>query len=153
MRIYATMAIDLWLGHPYIRVSPSRAHERQDMPEAQTSPDQATPKATPVGLSERAAARVSALIEQQGNPDLKLRLTVSGGGCSGFQYGFDFDEAQKGDDIVVQRGGVTMLVDSMSLLYLMGSEVDYVEDLVGASFQVVNPNASSSCGCGSSFAI
>lgn len=123
------------------------------MTEAQTSPNQPASQPTPVGLSERAAARVAALIEQQGNPDLKLRLTVSGGGCSGFQYGFDFDEAQKGDDIVVERDGVTLLVDSMSLLYLMGSEVDYVEDLVGASFQVVNPNASSSCGCGSSFAI
>lgn len=110
-------------------------------------------KPAPVGLSARAAARVAALIEQQGNPDLKLRLSVSGGGCSGFQYGFDFDEAQKPDDIVVEKDGVTMLVDSMSLLYLMGSEVDFVEDLVGASFQVVNPNASSSCGCGSSFAI
>ncbi len=123
------------------------------MTETQTSPDQTAPKPAPVGLSERAAARVSSLIEQQGNPDLKLRLTVSGGGCSGFQYGFDFDEAQKADDVVVVRDGVTMLVDSMSLLYLMGSEVDYVEDLVGASFQVVNPNASSSCGCGSSFSI
>lgn len=108
---------------------------------------------TPVGLSERAAARVATLIEQQGNPELKLRLSVSGGGCSGFQYGFDFDENQKPDDIVVVRDGVTMLVDSMSLLYLTGSEVDFVEDLVGASFQVVNPNASSSCGCGSSFAV
>jgi len=123
------------------------------MTEIQTSPDQAPLKAAPVGLSERAAARVSSLIEQQGNPDLKLRLTVSGGGCSGFQYGFGFDDAQKDDDVIVVRDGVTMLVDSMSLLYLMGSEVDYVEDLVGASFQVVNPNASSSCGCGSSFSI
>ena len=119
------------------------------MANAATSPD----RPAPVGLSERAAARVAQLIEQQGNPALKLRLTVSGGGCSGFQYGFDFDDAQKPDDIVVERDGVTMLVDSMSLLYLMGSEVDFVEDLVGASFQVVNPNASSSCGCGSSFAI
>ncbi|WP_262696359.1 iron-sulfur cluster insertion protein ErpA [Kordiimonas aquimaris] len=107
----------------------------------------------PVGLSARAAARVANLIEQQGNPELKLRLSVSGGGCSGFQYGFGFEDAQKPDDIVVTKNGVTMLVDSMSLLYLTGSEVDYVEDLVGASFQVVNPNASSSCGCGSSFAI
>jgi iron-sulfur cluster insertion protein len=112
-----------------------------------------TAKPAPVGLSERAAARVAALIKQQGNDELKLRLSVSGGGCSGFQYGFDFDQNQKPDDIVVERDGVTMLVDSMSLLYLMGSEVDFVEDLVGASFQVVNPNASSSCGCGSSFAV
>lgn len=107
----------------------------------------------PVGLSEKAAHRVAALIEQQGNPDLKLRLTVSGGGCSGFQYGFAFDAEQKKDDIVVTRDGVTMLVDSMSLLYVAGSEVDFVEDLVGASFQVKNPNATSSCGCGSSFAV
>jgi len=112
-----------------------------------------TEKSAPVSISERAASRVSELIKAQGNPALKLRLTVSGGGCSGFQYGFDFDETQKPDDIVIERDGVTMLVDNMSLLYLMGSEVDYVEDLVGASFQVVNPNASSSCGCGSSFAI
>nr|WP_211332235.1 iron-sulfur cluster insertion protein ErpA [Eilatimonas milleporae] len=107
----------------------------------------------PVGLSEKAAHRVAALIEQQGNPDLKLRLTVSGGGCSGFQYGFAFDAEQKKDDIVVTRDGVTLLVDSMSLLYVAGSEVDFVEDLVGASFQVKNPNATSSCGCGSSFAV
>lgn len=110
-------------------------------------------KAPPIGLSERAAKRVATLIAKQGNPNLKLRLSVSGGGCSGFQYGFDFDEEQKDDDIVVTRDGVTLLVDGTSLLYLMGSEVDYVEDLVGASFQVKNPNASSSCGCGSSFAI
>lgn len=107
----------------------------------------------PISLSDKAAARVATLIEQQGNPDLKLRLSVSGGGCSGFQYGFDFDAEQKPDDIVVEKNGITMLVDGTSLLYLMGSEVDFVEDLVGASFQVVNPNASSSCGCGSSFAI
>ncbi|WP_417450264.1 iron-sulfur cluster insertion protein ErpA [Kordiimonas sp.] len=112
-----------------------------------------TDKAPPVGFSERAAKRVAALIDQQGNPNLKLRLSVSGGGCSGFQYGFDFDEEQKDDDIVVEREGVKLLVDNMSLLYLMGSEVDFVEDLVGASFQVKNPNATSSCGCGSSFAI
>lgn len=112
-----------------------------------------TDQPTPVSISERAANRVAELITQQGNPALKLRLSVSGGGCSGFQYGFDFDEEQKPDDIVVERDGVTMLVDGMSLLYLMGSEVDFVEDLVGASFQVVNPNATASCGCGSSFSV
>lgn len=110
-------------------------------------------KHPPIGLSEKAAARVKALIEQQGNPNLKLRLTISGGGCSGFQYGFDFDEGQKDDDIIVERDGVTMLVDPMSLLYVSGAEVDFVEDLVGASFQVKNPNATSSCGCGSSFSV
>ena len=118
-----------------------------------TTQQAAAEKAAPVGLSAKAAARVKMLIDQQGNPNLKLRLSVSGGGCSGFQYGFDFSEDAKKDDIVVKRDGVTMLVDSMSLLYLMGSEVDYVEDLVGASFQVKNPNAQSSCGCGSSFSI
>ena len=112
-----------------------------------------TEQTTPVSISENAAKRVAALIEQQGNPNLKLRLSVSGGGCSGFQYGFEFDEEQKADDIVVERDGVTMLVDGMSLLYIMGSEVDFVEDLVGASFQVVNPNATANCGCGSSFSI
>jgi len=112
-----------------------------------------TDQQPPVGLSEKAVARVKALIEQQGNPNLKLRLTISGGGCSGFQYGFDFDEEQKDDDIVVERNGVTMLVDPMSLLYISGAEVDFVEDLVGASFQVKNPNATASCGCGSSFSV
>ena len=112
-----------------------------------------TNQASPIGLSQKAAARVAALIDQQGNPNLKLRLSVSGGGCSGFQYGFDFDEAQNDDDIIVERDGVTMLVDPMSLLYIAGGEVDYVEDLVGASFQVKNPNATSSCGCGSSFSV
>ncbi|NVJ97656.1 MAG: iron-sulfur cluster insertion protein ErpA [Alphaproteobacteria bacterium] len=107
----------------------------------------------PIGLSDNAAARIKALIEQQGNPNLKLRLTITGGGCSGFQYGFDFDENQKDDDIVVENGGVIMLVDPMSLLYVSGAEVDFVEDLVGASFQVKNPNATASCGCGSSFSI
>ncbi len=127
--------------------------QAQENTAPKTATSETATRPGPVGLSERAAARVANLIEQQGNPDLKLRLSVSGGGCSGFQYGFDFDEAQKPDDIVVTRDGVTMLVDSMSLLYLTGSEVDFVEDLVGASFQVVNPNASSSCGCGSSFSI
>ncbi|WP_374764028.1 iron-sulfur cluster insertion protein ErpA [Yunchengibacter salinarum] len=107
----------------------------------------------PVGLSARAARRVAELIRQQGKPGLMLRVKVDGGGCSGFQYGFDFDTEAAEDDIKVERDGVTMLVDSMSLLYLSGAEVDYVEDLVGASFQVTNPNAASSCGCGSSFSI
>jgi len=113
----------------------------------------ATQSSAPVGLSAKAAARVQQLIDQQGNPDLKLRLSVSGGGCSGFQYGFDFAENAEADDIIVEKDGVTMLVDNMSLLYLIGSEVDFVEDMVGASFQVVNPNAQSSCGCGASFSI
>ena len=112
-----------------------------------------TDPATPVTISDAAANRVKQLIEQQKNPNLKLRLSVSGGGCSGFQYGFAFEETIKDGDIEVTKNGVTMLVDDMSLLYVAGSEVDYVQDLVGASFQVKNPNAESSCGCGSSFSI
>lgn len=107
----------------------------------------------PVGLSANAAARIKALKEMQGNNNLMFRLSVSGGGCSGFQYGFDFVEEKQDDDIVVEKDGVTMLVDNMSLLYVMDSEVDFVTDLIGSSFQVVNPNAQSSCGCGSSFSI
>ncbi len=112
-----------------------------------------TERPDPVTLSDSAAKRVRALIDRQGNPDLKLRLSVSGGGCSGFQYGFDFAETPEDGDITVVRDGVTMLVDSMSLLYLIGSEVDYKEDIMGASFRVNNPNATANCGCGSSFSI
>ncbi|WCL53134.1 MULTISPECIES: iron-sulfur cluster insertion protein ErpA [Kordiimonadales] len=107
----------------------------------------------PVSISERAAKRVAQIIAAEGKPDLKFRLSVSGGGCSGFQYGFDLVSDAAPDDVKVERDGVTMLVDSMSLLYVIGSEVDYVEDLVGASFQVKNPNATASCGCGTSFAV
>ena len=108
---------------------------------------------SPVTLSSTAAARIAALKEMQGNDKLMFRLSVSGGGCSGFQYGFDFVEEKQDSDIIVVKDGVTMLVDDMSLLYVMNSEVDYVTDLIGSSFQVINPNAQSSCGCGSSFSI
>ena len=107
-----------------------------------------------VMITEKAAAEIKRFISEQSMGDeALLRIGIAAGGCSGFQYGFEFDEEQKADDIVVERDGVTMLVDGMSLLYLMGSEVDFVEDLVGASFQVVNPNATANCGCGSSFSI
>ena len=106
-----------------------------------------------VGLSESAAKRIAWLITQEGNPALMLRLSVSGGGCSGFQYGFSFDNARQADDHIFERDGVKMLVDDTSLDLLAGSEVDYVEDMVGSSFQVKNPNAASSCGCGSSFSV
>lgn len=106
-----------------------------------------------VALSEAAAKRVATLIERQGNPRLKLRLSVDGGGCSGFQYKFGFDETVQPDDTVVERDGVTMVVDSVSLPLLEGAEVDFVETLGAASFQVKNPNAQSSCGCGTSFSI
>ena len=112
-----------------------------------------TAKAPPVSVTESAARRVAALIEKEGDPNLMLRVAVSGGGCSGFQYGFTFDDRQNDDDSVIERDGVKVLVDSMSLLYLTGSEIDFVEDLMGSSFQIKNPNATSSCGCGTSFAV
>ena len=106
-----------------------------------------------VVLTEAAAKRVAQLIEAEGKPALMLRLAVSGGGCSGFQYGFSFDDARTDDDSVFTRDGVKLLVDSASLDLVAGSEIDFVEELVGASFQVRNPNATSSCGCGSSFSV
>jgi iron-sulfur cluster insertion protein len=106
-----------------------------------------------VVLTAAAAKRVAALAAAEGNPALMLRLAVSGGGCSGFQYGFSFDDTQTDDDVVFTRDGVKLVVDSASLDLLAGSEVDFVEELVGASFQVRNPNATSSCGCGSSFSV
>ena len=106
-----------------------------------------------IQMSVRAADKVSELIEDEGNDELKLRVFVTGGGCSGFSYGFTFDDAIAQDDTVVQRSGVTMVVDPMSYQYLGGAEVDYKEDLQGSQFVVTNPNASSTCGCGNSFAI
>ena len=105
-----------------------------------------------IALSERAATKVRQLIEEEGD-DLKLRVFITGGGCSGFSYGFTFDESVADDDAVVQRDGITMVVDSLSYPYLSGSVVDYREDLQGAQFVVSNPNAASTCGCGNSFAI
>ncbi len=106
-----------------------------------------------VVLSENAARRVAWLIEQEGQADLMLRVSVSGGGCSGFQYGFSFDDTAGGDDHTFERDGVKVVIDDISLDLLAGSEIDFVEDLIGASFQIKNPQATSSCGCGSSFAI
>lgn len=102
-------------------------------------------------LSDAAVNKVRSLIEEEGNPDLKLRIFVSGGGCSGFQYGFTFDEAIAEDDTAMVRDGVTFLVDSMSFQYLIGAEIDYSEGIEGAQFVIKNPNATSTCGCGSSF--
>jgi iron-sulfur cluster insertion protein len=102
-------------------------------------------------FSDSAATKVSALIADEGNDNLKLRVYVTGGGCSGFQYGFTFDEEVNEDDTQVENGGVTVLVDSMSIDYLNGAEIDYKEDVSGAQFVIRNPNASSTCGCGSSF--
>jgi len=105
----------------------------------------------PLVFTDSAANKVKELIEEEGNPDLKLRVFVTGGGCSGFQYGFTFDEATNEDDTTLQKAGVTLLIDPMSLQYLTGAEIDYQENLEGAQFVIKNPNASSTCGCGSSF--
>lgn len=106
---------------------------------------------SPINFTAAAAAKVGELIGEEGNAELKLRVYISGGGCSGFQYGFEFDEEQAEDDIAVQRNGVTLLVDPLSLQYLHGAEVDYSENLQGAQFVIRNPNAKTTCGCGSSF--
>ncbi len=105
----------------------------------------------PLVFTDSAADKVKQLVEEEGNPDLKLRVFVQGGGCSGFQYGFTFDEVVNEDDTPMTKNGVTLLIDAMSLQYLMGAEIDYKEDLQGAQFVIKNPNATSTCGCGSSF--
>ncbi len=102
-------------------------------------------------ISDAALARVRELIHEEGKPELKLRVFIEGGGCSGFQYGFSFDEQRADDDFVLDRGGVELLVDPLSMQYLEGAEVDYVEELSGAQFVIHNPNAKTTCGCGSSF--
>ena len=106
-----------------------------------------------VEITDSAAQRVAQLIEQDGGDGLMLRVSVSGGGCSGFQYGFAFDNATTPDDRTFERAGVTVVIDEVSLGLLAGSTIDFVEDLIGASFQITNPQASSSCGCGASFSI
>lgn len=110
-------------------------------------------KGPEVTLSASAAKRIAWLIEQEDQSDLMMRVSVSGGGCSGFQYGFSFDDSLKDDDRRFERDGVAVVIDETSLELLGGAEIDFVEDLIGASFQIVNPNATSSCGCGSSFSI
>ena len=105
----------------------------------------------PLVFSESAANKVKELILEEGNPDLKLRVFVSGGGCSGFQYGFTFDEVTNEDDTALEKNGVTLLIDPMSYQYLVGAEIDFQEGLEGAQFVIKNPNAQSTCGCGSSF--
>ena len=102
-------------------------------------------------FTDSAANKVRELIEEEGNPELKLRVFVSGGGCSGFQYGFTFDEEVSDDDTALEKNGVTLLIDPMSYQYLVGAEIDYTEGLEGSQFVIRNPNATSTCGCGSSF--
>jgi iron-sulfur cluster insertion protein len=105
----------------------------------------------PLIFTDSAVAKVADLIAEEGNPDLKLRVFVQGGGCSGFQYGFTFDEAVNEDDTLVTKDNVTLLIDSMSFQYLVGAEIDYKEDINGSQFVIKNPNATTTCGCGSSF--
>jgi iron-sulfur cluster insertion protein len=104
-------------------------------------------------FTDAAAAKVSELIREESNPNLKLRVFVQGGGCSGFQYGFTFDENLEEGDTRVENGGVTLLIDPMSIQYLAGAEIDYREDIEGAQFVIRNPNAQTTCGCGSSFSM
>ena len=108
--------------------------------------------ATAVSLSERAARRIARILAREPG-GTALRISVSGGGCSGFQYGFDLDQTRAPDDLVVQRDGAVVLIDSVSLPFMGGAEIDFVDDLIGQSFQVRNPNATASCGCGTSFSI
>ena len=105
----------------------------------------------PLIFTDSAADKVKQLVDEEGNPDLKLRVFVQGGGCSGFQYGFTFDELVNEDYTQMSKNGVTLLIDAMSLQYLVGAEIDYKEDLQGAQFVIKNPNATTTCGCGSSF--
>jgi iron-sulfur cluster assembly accessory protein len=111
-----------------------------------------TTEATGVSVSDRAAKRIARILS--GEPGgTALRVSVSGGGCSGFQYGFDLDATRAPDDLIIERDGATVLIDSVSLPYMAGSVIDFVDDLIGQSFQIKNPNATASCGCGTSFSI
>jgi iron-sulfur cluster insertion protein len=127
-------------------------HKEQSM---NAAVEQVNLDAPPMQLvfTDSAAAKVKELIEEEGNADLKLRVFVQGGGCSGFQYGFTFDEDVNDDDTTFEKNGVSLLIDAMSFQYLVGAEIDYKEGLEGAQFVIKNPNASSSCGCGSSFSV
>ncbi len=108
---------------------------------------------TPLSFSDAAAAKVNELITEEGNPNLKLRLYVTGGGCSGFSYGFAFDDQLNDDDTRIDKDGVTLVVDAMSLQYLIGADIDYEDGLEGSRFVIHNPNAQTTCGCGSSFSM
>ncbi|XKM12488.1 iron-sulfur cluster insertion protein ErpA [Orbaceae bacterium ac157xtp] len=107
----------------------------------------------PLKFTDAAANKVKLLVTEEENPNLKLRVYITGGGCSGFQYGFTFDESANEDDLLIEKNGVALVVDPMSLQYLMGGTIDYVEGLQGSRFVVDNPNATTTCGCGSSFSV
>lgn len=106
-----------------------------------------------IEITDSAVKKIADLLEEENNPNLKLRTFVQGGGCSGFQYGFTFDEDQAQDDYIVEKQGIKILIDSFSYQYLLGSRIDYKDDLTGASFSISNPNATTTCGCGSSFSV
>jgi iron-sulfur cluster insertion protein len=106
-----------------------------------------------IEVTESAIVKIKDILAEENNPSLKLRAFVQGGGCSGFQYGFTLDEATNDDDFVIDKLGVTILIDSMSMQYMTGASVDYKEDLTGSQFVIVNPNATTTCGCGSSFSV
>jgi iron-sulfur cluster insertion protein len=106
-----------------------------------------------INVSEAVVAKVADMLAEEGDPNLRLRIFVTGGGCSGFQYGFAFDDETKPDDVEVEKGPIKVLVDAMSLQYLVGAEIDYEDSLEGSRFVIRNPNASSTCGCGSSFSV
>lgn len=110
-------------------------------------------ESTPVTFTDAAAGKVRQLLEEEPNRDMKLRVFVSGGGCSGFQYGFTFDDSMLEGDAAVENGGVTLLIDPTSIQYLQGAEIDYSDGLQGAHFVIRNPNATTTCGCGSSFSV
>lgn len=123
------------------------------MTSSNTVPSYQDAEQAPLVFTGAAADKVRELIAEEGNPALKLRVYISGGGCSGFQYGFTFDEERAEDDLALDRDGVILLVDPLSLQYLAGAEVDYTESLSGAQFVIRNPNAKTTCGCGSSFTV
>ena len=123
------------------------------MKSAETTGTSAPPPPPSVIFTDAAAHKVGELISEEDNPNLMLRVFISGGGCSGFQYGFTFDESIEDGDSQVENQGVTLLIDPMSAQYLLGAEIDYKEDLQGAQFIIRNPNAKSTCGCGSSFTV
>jgi len=112
-----------------------------------------SPGAPPVVVTESAAKRIAKLMSREANPDVFLRVAVLGGGCSGFQYTFNFDDTRADDDLVISKDGAVVVIDSTSLDFLRGAQIDFVEDMVGSAFAVKNPNASTSCGCGNSFSV
>ena len=107
----------------------------------------------PINLTDSAVDKLFDIFVEENNPNLKLRVFVSGGGCSGFTYGFTFDDTQNEDDFLIEKGSIKLLVDTMSYQYLVGATIDYVEDIRGSQFSIQNPNATTTCGCGSSFSV